>query len=118
MTIEDGSADRMNSLPKYVASRTLQDGDWNAAILPKDYLASISQLREESGQNLLMYGSADFRHTLMAQDLVDEYRLWVHPVVVHLAPSSPSYTSSPGRPAAPAVFRRSSHMAAFYIRRG
>lgn len=42
MTTEDGLADRMNSLPKYAASRTLQDGDWNAAILPKDYGAAIS----------------------------------------------------------------------------
>lgn len=33
-----------------------------------------------------MYGSADSTHTLMEQDLVDEYRLWVHPVVVHLVP--------------------------------
>lgn len=82
MTDEQGFADRMNSLPKYVASRTLEEAEWNATLIKENIAEEVSKLKQQSGQNLLVYGSADFVHTLMQHDLIDEYRLLVYPVVL------------------------------------
>jgi dihydrofolate reductase len=80
---EQGFADRMNSLPKYVVSTTLTQVEWNNSRLIKDNVADeLTKLKQQPGQNILVYGSADLVHALMQQDLIDEYRLWVHPVVV------------------------------------
>ena len=76
-------ADRMNALPKYVVSTTLEAAEWNNSTIIKANVAEeVSKLKEQPGQDILMYGSADLMHTLMQHDLIDEYRLWVHPVVV------------------------------------
>ncbi len=82
ITDEDGFADRMNSLPKFVASTTLQEAEWNASIIKGDVAEEVSKLKQQPGQNLLIYGSADLIHSLMQHNLIDEYRLWVVPVVV------------------------------------
>jgi len=81
-TDPEGFADRMNSLPKYVASRTLKTADWNATVIAGDVVDAVSHLKQKSGQDLLIYGSAGLAHSLVMHDLVDEYRLMVHPVVV------------------------------------
>ena len=77
-------ANRMNSLPKYVVSTTLEEPlEWNNSRLIKENVAEeVSKLKRQPGQDILMYGSADLMHTLMQYDLIDEYRIWVHPVVV------------------------------------
>jgi dihydrofolate reductase len=72
----------MNSLPKYVASTTLQDPTWNASVIEGDVADEVSRLKQESGGDLLIGGSFKLLGTLMEHDLVDEYRLLVHPVVV------------------------------------
>ncbi|MCC2545922.1 dihydrofolate reductase family protein [Hymenobacter sp. BT175] len=82
MTDEDGFADRMNALPKFVASRTLKAAEWNATLLPADVAEAVRELREQNGQNLLIYGSGQLVRTLMQHDLIDEYRLMVHPLVL------------------------------------
>lgn len=79
---EQGFADRMNSLPKYVASRTLQSATWNAEIIAGDVAAEVARMKQEPGQNLLIYGSAQLVQHLHAQGLIDEYRLMVFPVVL------------------------------------
>ncbi|MDX1992183.1 MAG: dihydrofolate reductase family protein [bacterium] len=78
----DEFADRMNSLPKYVASTTLQDTTWNASVIQGDVAEAVKQLKQQPGQNILKYGGGQLLRTLMEHDLVDEHRLLVYPVVV------------------------------------
>jgi dihydrofolate reductase len=82
----DPFADRMNEIRKYVASRTLSQDDleWNnSTLLPADdVLGGVRRLRDESGGNLQLMGSASFARTLIANDLVDEYRLMIEPIVL------------------------------------
>jgi dihydrofolate reductase len=82
MTDEQGFADRMNSLPKYVASRTLEAAEWNASLIKDAVADEVVRLKQQPGQNLLVYGSGDLVQTLMQHDLVDEYRILVYPVVL------------------------------------
>lgn len=83
MTDEAGFAERMNGLPKYVASTTLRAPlDWNATLLEGDLADAVATLKEEDGQDLLVLGSADLVHTLLAHDLVDEFRLMIFPIVL------------------------------------
>jgi dihydrofolate reductase len=82
MTDPDGFADRMNKLPKYVASRTLKEPKWNAIVITGEVADAVSRLRQETGGDILIYGSATLVHTLVEHDLIDEFRLMVHPIVV------------------------------------
>lgn|SRR5215813_2102426 len=81
-TDAEGFADRMNSLPKYVASRTLKETTWNARLIEGDVATAVAALKRQPGQDILIYGSAGLVNSIMPHDLVDEYRLMVHPVVV------------------------------------
>lgn len=75
--------DRMNSIPKLVASRTLTGPlEWNATLIEGDVAGEISKLKQERGKDIEMYGSASLMQTLMEHDLIDEYRIWVHPFVM------------------------------------
>ncbi|WP_375433890.1 dihydrofolate reductase family protein [uncultured Hymenobacter sp.] len=82
MKDEDGFADRMNSLPKFVASRTLETAEWNASVLQGEVAQAVAQLKQLPGENILIYGSAELVRYLLQHNLIDEYRLMVHPVVV------------------------------------
>jgi dihydrofolate reductase len=73
---------KMNSMPKFVASRTLTSGEWNAAILEGELSDEVAKLKEEEGGDLLIYGSGDVVDELTQHGLIDEYRLMVHPVLV------------------------------------
>lgn len=82
MTDEDGYADRMNGYPKYVVSTTLDEGSWNnSTVVKDDPVQQIRALKEQSGRDILVFGSGDLIQTLMQHDLVDEYRLMVFPLV-------------------------------------
>jgi dihydrofolate reductase len=75
--------ERMNSIPKLVASRTLTEPlGWNATLIKGDVAEEIAKLKRESGKDIEMYGSAALMQTLMKHDLIDEYRIWVHPFVI------------------------------------
>jgi len=82
----DPFADRMNEIPKYVASRTLSQGDldWNnSTLLPADDLiGEVTKLRANGGGDIQVMGSANLARTLISNDLVDEYRLMIEPVVL------------------------------------
>ncbi|MGP8300684.1 dihydrofolate reductase family protein [Streptomyces inhibens] len=81
MTDEDGFAEKMNSMPKYVATTTLDTPEWNATFLADDVPAAVTELKQQAGGDLLVYGSGDLINTLLEHDLIDELRLWTHPVV-------------------------------------
>jgi dihydrofolate reductase len=76
-------ADRMNHLPKYVASTTLETAAWaNSHLISDDIVEAVSKLKQQAGQNILIYGSADLVHTLTQHTLIDEYRLMIFPIVL------------------------------------
>jgi dihydrofolate reductase len=74
---------RMNEIPKLVASTTLTGPlEWNATLLDGDVAEAVAQLRQQSGGDIEVYGSPTLVQTLMKHDLIDEYRIAVHPVVL------------------------------------
>ena len=83
MTDEVGFADKMNGMPKYVVSSTLEDADWNnSTILRGDLEDEVSKLKQADGGNILVAGSAQLAQGLAEHDLVDVYRLMLYPVVL------------------------------------
>ncbi|MBG0827023.1 dihydrofolate reductase family protein [Planomonospora sp. ID67723] len=72
----------MNSIPKYVASTTLKDPQWNATVLEGDVARAVAELKAEDGKDLLVYGSGELVNYLIKHDLVDELKLFLHPVIV------------------------------------
>jgi dihydrofolate reductase len=76
-------ADRLNSMPKYVVSSTLEDPGWNnSAVLEGDVVNEVSKLKQELNGELVVVASFQLVRTLMEHDLVDELRLKVYPVVL------------------------------------
>ena len=81
----DPFADRMNEIPKYVASRSLSEGDmeWNSQLLPADdALGAVRGLREQGSGDMQVMGSASLARQLVEADLVDEDRLMIEPVIL------------------------------------
>lgn len=79
---EAGSVDRINSLPKYVASTTLEEPlTWNATLIAGDIPTEVAKLKQQPGQAIVMYGCGELARTLLEHGLVDEFRFWVYPVV-------------------------------------
>jgi dihydrofolate reductase len=75
--------ERMNAIPKLVASRTLKEPlEWNATLIKGDVAQEIAKLKQEAGRHIEMYGSTSLMRTLMERDLIDEYRIWVHPLIL------------------------------------
>jgi dihydrofolate reductase len=75
--------DKFNSMAKYVASTTLKDLEWaNSHLIEGDVAEGVAELKRQPGQDLVMYGCHDLMHSLLEHDLIDEYRLLVHPVVL------------------------------------
>jgi dihydrofolate reductase len=80
---EEGFADRMNNLPKFVVSTTLEKAEWTHSKLIRENIAQeVAGLKERPGENILIYGSGSLVDSLMEHDLIDEYRLLVYPVVL------------------------------------
>ena len=75
--------DRLNSLPKYVVSATLEDPKWtNVTVLKGDVVDEVSKLKQELDGEIVVYASYQLGRTLLEHDLVDELRLVVYPVVL------------------------------------
>jgi dihydrofolate reductase len=82
-TDDAGFADKMNSMPKYVVSESLESADWNNShIVRGDIAAEVAKLKEGDGGDILVAGSRTLSRFLIANDLVDEYRFLRHPVVL------------------------------------
>jgi dihydrofolate reductase len=81
--IDDPAAAALNSARKYVASRSLETVTWNnSTLLEGDAAAAVAKLKTQAGPDIIVQGSSDFIQTLLAHDLVDEFRIWTFPVVV------------------------------------
>ncbi|HEX2294171.1 MAG TPA: dihydrofolate reductase family protein [Actinomycetota bacterium] len=82
----DPFADHMNSVTKYVASRTLSQEDltWDNSHLlpPDDALGAVAKLKTQDGGDIQVMGSSNFARQLVAEGLVDEYRLMIEPVIL------------------------------------
>lgn len=80
---EFGVADKLNSAPKYVVSTTLQTADWNNSTLIKsNVIEEIRKLKQQSGGEIGIIGSAKLVHSLLDADLIDEVQVLVHPLVL------------------------------------
>src|SRR5512146_3274048 len=80
-------ADRINSMPKYVASRTLKEPlTWNATLIKGDVVEERKKLKQEPGVALLQYGVGELTHTMLKAGLVDELRILVYPFTYGKAP--------------------------------
>jgi dihydrofolate reductase len=79
---EEGVTDRINSMPKYVASTTLHEPlAWNAQLIKGDIVSEVAQLKKQPGQSIVMYGCGDLARLLLEHNLIDEFQFWVYPVV-------------------------------------
>lgn len=77
------TAERMNSLPKLVCSKTLEKVEWNNSRLVKNNIAEeISKLKEQPGKNIAMFGSSDLSEGLIQMGVIDEFRIMVNPVIL------------------------------------
>ena len=79
----DPIAGPLNSLPKFVASRTLEKTEWpGSELLQGEVPEAVAELKRRPGRELQVHGSGDLVHTLARHDLVDEYRLLIFPVLL------------------------------------
>jgi dihydrofolate reductase len=79
----DPLSDRMNAIPKYVVSTTLTDPEWaNTTVISSDVAERVQQLKEEPGQDIVQYGFGAVSTLLTQHGLLDELRLWIHPLFV------------------------------------
>ena len=81
--VDDPAGNALNAARKYVASRTLDEVAWNNSVLLEgDIAEAIAALKSQDGPDLLVQGSSNLIQTLLAHDLVDEFRIWTFPLVV------------------------------------
>jgi dihydrofolate reductase len=78
----DEIADRINALPKHVASRSQPEMKWNATLIKGDVAEEVAKLKDQPGQNILKYGTGELDQALMERKLVDEFHFWMFPVAV------------------------------------
>jgi dihydrofolate reductase len=79
----DVVSDRINTQPKYVVSSTLKDPEWNNThVIDGDVVGRIAELKRSPGENIVQYGIGAVTRLLIEHDLLDELRLWVHPLIV------------------------------------
>lgn len=82
VTDETGFAERTNSIPKYVASRTLQEPlSWNSSLIKGDLTDAVTNLKRQHRGNLLSFGCGELAYELVTRGLADEIHFWIQPVV-------------------------------------
>ncbi|MQA07815.1 MAG: hypothetical protein GEU98_04520 [Pseudonocardiaceae bacterium] len=80
---EGPSADMFNKKPKYVASRTVTEIDWNATtVLKGDVAEEVAKLKEQPGTNIVKWGTGELDKTLVEHGLIDEFHFWYYPVII------------------------------------
>ena len=80
---ENHIAVALNTMPKHVVSRTLTKVDWNnSSLIRGDVPSEVAKLKGRYGREISVQGSSQLAQTLIANDLIDEYRLWFYPVVL------------------------------------
>jgi dihydrofolate reductase len=80
---DDPIGRKLNAMPKHVASRTLSTVDWtNSRLLDGDAAGAVAELKRRPGGEIQVHGSGGLIQTLMEHDLVDEYRLWIAPILL------------------------------------
>jgi dihydrofolate reductase len=81
-TDDTGFADRVNSVPKHIASRTLQGPlSWNSSLITGDLTEAVTALKSQYRGNLISWGCGELGYELVTRGLVDEIHLWIQPVV-------------------------------------
>ncbi|HEU5157498.1 MAG TPA: dihydrofolate reductase family protein [Streptosporangiaceae bacterium] len=81
-TDDRGFADKVNAMPKYVASTTLEEPlEWNATLIKGDLTETVPELKRRHHGNLVSYGCGELAYHLVRLGLADEVRFWIHPSV-------------------------------------
>jgi dihydrofolate reductase len=81
-TRQGADADKINTMPKYVASNSLKEPlQWNSTLIKGDVGEEIGKLKQESGNGLLQYGVGELTHTMLKHGLVDEFRIMIYPFI-------------------------------------
>ena len=93
----DSISDRINSMQKYVASSTLRNPSWNnTTVIGKDLATEIAALKQQPGNDIVQYGLGAVSRTLIDNGLIDEIRLWIHPIILGSeGPKSPHFFGWP-----------------------
>jgi len=73
--------DRLGSLPKHVASKTLREATWNATVIQGDVAKEVAKLKAQPGKNIMKYGCGSLDKTLVEHDLIDEFHFTIFPVI-------------------------------------
>jgi dihydrofolate reductase len=75
-------AERLNSFPKVVFSRTITHIEWNNARIANDIVTEVQELKKEPGKDILIYGGAGIVSSFISENLIDEYHLFINPVAI------------------------------------
>jgi dihydrofolate reductase len=79
----DPMSDHINAMPKYVVSTTLKDPQWtNTQVIDGDVVAEVTRLKQAPGDDIIQYGFGPVSRLLLRHHLLDELRLWVHPLIL------------------------------------
>jgi len=79
----DTFSDRINAMEKFVVSSTLRNPTWNnTTVIARDLVAEVTRLKQQPGKDIVQYGIGRVSFTLIEHGLVDEFRLWVHPLIL------------------------------------
>ena len=77
-------ADRINGLPKHVASTTLTEATWNSTVIDGEVADHVGKLKEQPGRDILKFGTGELDRVLLRHNLVDEFHFWVFPALAGL----------------------------------
>jgi len=75
-------ADKLNSSPKVIFSKTVTHINWTNARIANDIVEEVKELKKEPGKDILIYGGADIVSAFIRENLIDEYHLFINPVVI------------------------------------